>query len=67
MSLFEDRIESEASSTQRVTNADLVCKDCIFKLDDSKQLRYTTQCRTFLLKPNKVLKGGNCTAYLQQR
>ena len=63
MNSLEDRIESESQSVVRVTNKDLVCKDCIFVLDDSKKMRYTSQCRMYLLKPSEVLLGGPCKVY----
>lgn len=63
MDSLKDRIESESQSVVRVTNEDLMCKDCIFALDDSKSMRYTSQCRMYLLKPSEVLLGGVCKIY----
>lgn len=39
-----DRMESEARAFKRITNNDLVCKDCLYKLDDSKILGNTSFC-----------------------
>lgn len=55
-----ERIMSEQQCARRITNDDLVCKDCAFKLDDSKKLGNTSQCEIFELKPNEVLRGGSC-------
>lgn len=63
MSSLQDRIESESSSVKRITNKDLVCKDCVFALDDSVKLRFTSQCKAYLLKPTEVLLGGSCKLY----
>lgn len=62
----EYRIQEEAKSFQRITNADLKCKDCFFRLDDSVRLGNTSQCKQFMLKPNEVLKGGSCPRYRKE-
>lgn len=60
---FEKRIKSEARTVTRITNSLLKCKDCRFRLDDSKILGNTSRCQEYPLKPNQVLKGGDCTKY----
>lgn len=57
------RIKDEARSKARITNDDLVCKDCIFKLNDSEILGNTSRCGQFVSKPDKVLLGGSCKEY----
>lgn len=57
---FEKRIESEQSCMKRVTNDDLVCRDCTHKLDDSVKLGNTSTCEVYEVKPGKVLLGGDC-------
>lgn len=62
-----DRILSEQKAAKRITNDDLKCKDCIFKLDDSKILGNTSRCEIYPNgKPNKVLLGGDCHKYFRQ-
>ncbi len=63
---MRERIESEARSTVRITNKDLVCKDCKFALDDSRILGNTSCCKVFEVKPVEVLVGGECGRYKQQ-
>lgn len=63
---FEKRIESEARAVTRITNSLLKCKDCKFRLDDSKILGNTSQCMQYPLKSNKVLKGENCPKYQKE-
>ena len=63
---FEKRIKSEARTVTRITNSLLKCKDCKFRLDDSKILGNTSQCMQYPLKPNKVLKGENCPKYQKE-
>lgn len=35
---MKERIESEARATMRISNKDLICRDCEFVLDDSEVL-----------------------------
>ena len=63
---FEKRIESESRSVRRITNADLVCRDCIYRLDDSERLGNTSQCKRYISKPNKVLLGRDCEEYRKE-
>lgn len=60
---MKERIESEARATMRISNKDLICRDCKFALDDSKILGNTSRCKVFELKPVEVLVGGECGRY----
>lgn len=60
---LKKRIESEAQSVTRITNSLLICKDCKFRLDDSQILGNTSRCKQYPLKPNQVIKGGECPKY----
>lgn len=62
----KERIQDEAKGFKRITNNDLKCRDCLFRLDDSVRLGNTSQCRVFILKPNAVLKGGDCPKYKKE-
>ena len=63
---FEKRIESESRSVRRITNGDLVCRDCIYRLDDSERLGNTSQCKRYISKPNQVLLGRDCEEYRKE-
>ena len=63
---FEKRIESESRSVRAITNADLVCRDCIYRLDDSERLGNTSQCKRYISKPNQVLLGRDCEEYRKE-
>ncbi len=66
MGSLEDRIESESRSVIRITNDRLVCRDCIYKLDDSVVGRNTSLCKVFIRSPGKpigVLLGEDCQHY----
>lgn len=57
------RVASEQNCFRRITNKELVCKDCKYKYDDSKVLGNTSRCEVYESKPNQVLLGGNCDEY----
>lgn len=52
---------------ERLTNNELVCKDCMFVLDDTEDANNTYECKKFLEKPDKVLGGGECIEYKRKR
>lgn len=60
---MKKRIASEQQCMKRITNNDLVCKDCIFAYDDSIKLGNTSECDKYNVKPNQVLLGGDCDEY----
>lgn len=60
---FERRIKSESKAAIRVTNKNLVCKDCLFKYDDDTKLGNTSKCAVYKTKPNLILLGGKCEFY----
>lgn len=55
-----DRVKSEQGLVNRITNNDLVCKDCAFVFDDSKVMGNTSRCSKYSMKPGYVLAGGDC-------
>lgn len=57
---LKERIKSESRATRRITNNDLVCKDCVYKFDDSKKFGNTSRCQAFKWKPSNIVAGGNC-------
>ena len=57
------RMESESLASSRITNEDLICKDCRFKLEESEEPRITvSQCRRYTMKPADVFRG-KCDEY----
>lgn len=63
----KDRIKIEARGKTRITNEDLVCRDCTYKLDDSEALGNTSRCSKFTSKPSNVLLGGDCDEYQRKK
>lgn len=65
--MWEARIHSEQRAMKRITNDDLVCKDCLVRFDDSVKFGNTSKCETYpVTKPNHVLLGGKCDEYVQE-
>lgn len=64
---LRDRIKSEAMAAMPIRNADLICKDCLFRYDDSEIPGNTGKCDVYPeypdYKPNEVIKGGDCEYY----
>lgn len=61
---LKKRIESEGEGWVRITNANLKCKDCKYRRDDSVIFGNTSRCDVYpASKPNDVLKGGDCNYY----
>lgn len=63
---YEDRIESESESRHRTTNEDMVCKDCVYKVDDTVNFGNTSKCLLYGAKPNKVILGKKCEGYMKE-
>lgn len=57
---IEERVKSEARATKRITNNDLVCKDCIYKFYHPNKPEKTAKCEAYKSKPSSILLGGNC-------
>lgn len=68
MSNLEKRIQSEARAAMRVTNDALVCRDCVYRWDDSTIYGNTSQCQQYpnYSKPNYVLVGYGCFKYKKE-
>ena len=62
-----DRVKSEARAIVRVSNDNLVCKDCLMRYEDSVILGNTSRCEAYpACKPNQILLGGKCDQYIKQ-
>ena len=64
---LKKKIVSEQQCMKRITNSDLVCKDCVFVYDDTVKLGNTSVCDKFVSKPNHVLLGGDCIEHKNTR
>ena len=63
---LQKRYESEGKGIVRITNKDLVCKDCLYRHDDSVIFGNTSRCDFYpTQKPNSILHGKDCTYYFK--
>ena len=66
-SSLEGKWERDSLKFERITNDDLVCKDCLFKMDDDKIFGNTSRCEIFQdCKPSEVLYGKSCSEYIKE-
>lgn len=64
---LQKRVESEQQAIVRTTNNDLVCRDCVQRLDDSLLFGNTTKCEFYpQCKPVEVLRRGECEQYVRE-
>lgn len=64
---MEKRIQSEQQAIKGTTNDDLVCKDCLLRLDDKLILGNVSKCEQYPdCKPVRVLLGGKCDEYIKE-
>lgn len=57
---FKKRIQSEQQAFGRITNEQLTCHNCAYRLDDTEICGNTSKCEMYTSKPNNVLLGGEC-------
>jgi hypothetical protein len=58
------KMEEEQKAMSRLTNNDLICKNCKNKFNDNKIPGNTSKCSEYKrMKPTKVLLGGKCEKF----
>ena len=61
---MNDKFTKDPLKMERITNNDLICRDCRFKFDDTEKPCNTSKCAKFnRIKPNEVLDGKYCLQY----
>ena len=51
----------------RVSNKNMLCKDCIFRFNDSEKWGNSSKCKQFEFKPLDILFGGtDCASYRKE-
>lgn len=65
---LKKRIESEARAIVPITNADMVCKDCVQRYNDSLAPGNAGKCEAFPCgKPIGVMfRGEGCAEYVKE-
>lgn len=62
-----EKLRSEQQAEVRITNDNLVCKDCVQRFDDGIIYGNTSKCEFYPeCKPTKVLLGGECDEYAKE-
>lgn len=62
---MEKRIKSE-QTMHRITNDDLLCKNCLLRMDDTVIFGNTSRCEQYPAKPVEVLIGGGCPYFIKE-
>lgn len=63
MNALDEKFKKDNLKFNQIKNENLVCKDCIFRLDDTDIPCNTSMCKMFEVKPDEVLDGGECIEY----
>lgn len=64
---LDEKFKNDELSFKQITNEDLVCKDCKKKYDDTFMPCNTSKCEAFSMKSGKVLDGGDCNEYENEK
>ena len=62
---MEKKIKSE-QTMHRITNDDLICKNCLLRTDDTVIFGNTSRCERYSAKPVEVLIGGGCSYFSKE-
>ena len=60
---MNDKFKNDKLKFELIRNADLVCRDCLYKFDDTYMPCNVSKCRMYAQKPSTVIDGGNCDLY----
>lgn len=64
---MDEKFKKDKLAFARITNEDLICKDCQSRFDDTVMPCNTSKCEAYTIKPDKVLDGGDCVEYKKER
>lgn len=61
MAKIQEKWKNDELTFKRITNKDLTCKNCKYRLDDKEIFGNTSKCEKYpAMKPAIVLKKGEC-------
>ena len=60
---LDEKFKKDILKFTPIKNANLVCKDCKKRYDDTKLPCNTSKCEAFRMKPSEVFDGGDCIEY----
>ena len=60
---LDEKFKKDILKSTPIKNANLQCKDCKKRYDDTKLPCNTSKCEAFRMKPSEVFDGGDCVEY----
>ena len=60
---LDEKFKKDILKFTPIKNANLTCKDCKKRYDDTELPCNTSKCEAFKMKPSKVFDGGDCIEY----
>ncbi len=60
---LDEKFKKDELKFNRITNNDLVCRECAKVFDDTNLPCNTSKCEAFNIKPIRVLDGGECLEF----
>ena len=64
---LNEKFKKDKLSFARITNKDLVCRDCLSRFNDEDLPCNTSKCAVFEIKPSEVLNGEDCDFYENEK
>ena len=63
---LDEKLKKDKLKLEKLTNANLACKDCKLKYNDDVLPCNTSKCEIYQVKPDEVLSGGECDEYIRE-
>ena len=64
---LDERRKDEELKVERITNKNLICNKCLYKLDDSKVYGNTSRCALYDYKPYTVFnEKSSCKDFYKE-
>lgn len=60
---LDEKFKKDILKFTPIKNANLVCKDCKKRYDDTELPCNTSKCEAFKMKPSEIFDGGDCIEY----
>ena len=60
---LDEKFKNDILKFTPIKNANLVCRDCKKRYDDTELPCNTSKCEAFKMKPSEVFDGGDCIEY----
>lgn len=60
---LDEKFKKDILKFTPIKNANLVCKDCKKRYDDTELPCNTSKCEAFKMKPSEIFDDGDCIEY----